>query len=219
MNVQEIKQYLLQQEAIDPKAQTTIQYNNASAVVDPLPGYPQGFPSGLLGNQASSKNVASIVSFEALGRTWKSSEYLYMLARWSTNDPANVAIQEDILTASSGYVIKRYKQPKHKRFTRPDFLSWRHEWMLWVVWQKCLASPAFRNLLLATGDAVIVEVVKLDPVWAACPDENGCLVGANAMGKILMLCREAIKNGAAPAIDTDTLNAAGIYILGERVQF
>ena len=77
----------------------------------------------------------------------------------------------------------------------------------------------FRNLLLATGDATIVEVVRLDPVWAAWPDENGCYVGANGMGKILMLCREALRTNSAPAIDTDTLNAAGIYILGQKVTF
>ena len=219
MNATETKQYLLQRETIDPQAQPIIHYANSSAKLAPTAAYPQGFPSGLLGNQASSKDVASIVSFEALGRTWKSTEYLYMIGRWSTEDPANVAIQEDILSATSGYQIKRYKQLKYKRITRPDFLDWRHEWMLWVVWQKCLTSAGFRNLLLATGDATIVEVVRLDPVWAAWPDENGCYVGANGMGKILMLCREALRTNSAPSIDTDTLNAAGIYILGQKVTF
>ena len=219
MTTQETKQYLLQKETIDPQAQPIIHYANSSAKLAPTAAYPEGFPAGLLGNQASSKDVASIVSFKALDRTWKSSEYLYMIGRWSTEDSANVAIQLDVLSATSGYQIKRYKQPKHKRFTRPDFLDWRHEWMLWVVWQKCITSQGFRNLLLATGDATIVEVVKKDPVWAAWPNEEGKLVGANAMGKILMLCREALRTNSAPAIDTDTLNAADIYILGEKVTF
>jgi hypothetical protein len=56
-------------------------------------------------------------------------------------------------------------------------------------------------------------------VWAAWPDENGCYVGANGMGKILMLCREALRTNTAPAIDTDKLNAVGIYILGQKVTF
>lgn len=219
MNTQETKQFLLQQETIDPSTQPIIQYASSATVLEPTAAYPKGFPSGLLGNQASSKELSNIVSFEAFGRTWKSVEYLYMIGRWSTADAANIPIQEDVLSATSGYQIKRYKQPKHKRFTRPDFLDWRHEWMLWLVWQKCLTSPGFRDLLLATGDATIVEVVKRDPVWAAWPNEEGKFVGANAMGKILMLCREALRTNSAPAIDTDKLNAVGIYILGEKVQF
>jgi hypothetical protein len=39
------------------------------------------------------------------------------------------------------------------------------------------------------------------------------------MGKILMLCREALRTNTAPSIDTDKLNAAGIYILGQKVTF
>jgi hypothetical protein len=72
---------------------------------------------------------------------------------------------------------------------------------------------------LATGDKTIVEVVKRDPVWAAWPDENGNYIGGNGMGRILMACREALRTNSVPAIDTDKLNEAGVWILGQRVTF
>ena len=172
-----------------------------------------GFPTGKLGNMASG------FPFEALGRTWKSSEFLYLLGWWSGSDTANIAIQEDVLSAKSGFAAKRFKKAKHKRVARPDFVDWRHEWMTWVVWQKCIGNADFRELLLATGDNTIVEVVKRDPVWAAWPDENGNYVGANGMGRILMACREALRTNTVPAIDTNKLNEAGIWILGQKVQF
>ena len=151
-----------------------------------------GFPAGKLGNMAGG------FPFEALGRTWKSSEFLYLLGWWSGSDTANIAIQEDVLSANNGFVAKRFKKAKHKRVARQDFVEWR---------------------LLATGDNTIVEVVKRDPVWAAWPDENGNYVGANGMGRILMACREALRTNTVPAIDTNKLNEAGIWILGQKVQF
>ena len=91
--------------------------------------------------------------------------------------------------------------------------------MTWVVWQKCIGNADFRELLLATGDNTIVEVVKRDPVWAAWPDENGNYVGANGMGRTLMACREALRTNTVPTIDTNKLNESGIWILGQKVQF
>lgn len=171
------------------------------------------FPAGKLGNQAGG------FPFDALGRTWRSSEHLYLLGYWSGPEGANIAIQEDVLSAPSGYAAKRFKKPKHIREARPDFKEWKHDWMTWVVWQKCLGNEAFRNLLLATGDAEIIEVEKNDPTWAAWPDANGNYVGENGMGKVLMACREALRNNTAPSINTNLLNSSNVWILGQKVQF
>ena len=202
---QDLKQYLTRQDVINPAAQPVIYYS--------APGDMCGeFPAGKLCNMAGG------YPFEALGCRWKASEYLYLLGYWSASDTEQTAtIQQDVLSAPSGYAAKRFKKNKHKSQARPDFLQWRHEWMLWVVWQKCLSNTAFRELLLATGEALIVEVVKRDPVWAAWYNTEGQLVGANAMGKILMLCRDALRTDTSPMIDTATLNRVGIYIFGKRV--
>lgn len=90
--------------------------------------------------------------------------------------------------------------------------------MLWTVWQKC-SNPDFRKRLLSLpDDAVIVEVEKNNPVWAAEEQPSGILKGANAMGKILTICRRHLAEGTVPPIDTEMLNNAGIYILGHRIE-
>ena len=47
----------------------------------------------------------------------------------------------------------------------------------------------------------------------------GVFEGKNFMGKILMLCREALKNGKVPPIDFDLLKSKNIYLLGKKVVF
>lgn len=201
-----LKQYLTRQEVIDTSIQSVISYSGPQDVCD-------GFPAGKLGNQAGG------FPFKILGHTWPSSEHLYLLGYWSGPEAGNVTIQQDVLSAKSGYAAKRFKKNKHKKEARPDFKEWRHDWMLWVVWQKCLYNEDFRRLLLSTDNALIVEVVKKDPVWAAWYNEEGKLVGANGMGKILMICRHGLLTGRKPSINEDLLNAVGIWILGERVRF
>ena len=201
-----LKQYLTRQEVVDTSIQSVISYSGPQDVCD-------GFPAGKLGNQAGG------FPFKILGHTWPSSEHLYLLGYWSGPEAGNVTIQQDVLSAKSGYAAKRFKKNKHKKEARPDFKEWRHDWMLWVVWQKCLYNEDFRRLLLSTGNACIVEVVKKDPVWAAWYNEEGKLVGANGMGKILMICRHGLLTGRKPSINEDLLNAVGIWILGERVRF
>ena len=201
-----LKQYLTRQEVVDTSIQSVISYSGPQDVCD-------GFPAGKLGNQAGG------FPFKILGHTWPSSEHLYLLGYWSGPEAGNVTIQQDVLSAKSGYAAKRFKKNKHKKEARPDFKEWRHDWMLWVVWQKCLYNEDFRRLLLSTDNALIVEVVKKDPVWAAWYNEEGKLVGANGMGKILMICRHGLLTGRKPSINEDLLNAVGIWILGERVRF
>lgn len=165
-------------------------------------------------------NMASGFPHTVLGHTWKSTEYLYLLGEWSLNTPQHLDIQKDVLTATSGYAAKRYKKTKHKKQIRPDFTSFRLDWMLWCIWQKCLHSEDFRSHLLSIPqDRVIVELVKNDPVWAAYPDEQGIIRGGNAVGKILTICRRCLAEGTKPRINYDLLNSSNIYILGERVFF
>lgn len=48
---------------------------------------------------------------------------------------------------------------------------------------------------------------------------EGVFVGQNAMGKILMIARNCLIEGVAPAIDYDLLNGADIYWWGGKLQF
>lgn len=198
---------LERQESLDPGVWRIIRYSKPHDVCDGIEIH--------LGNQAGG------FPFVCLGHHFRSVEHLYLLGEWSLEGDEYKAIQEDIMSCPSGWAAKRYKKPKYYRKIREDFKSFRHHWMLWCIWQKCIGNSDFRQHLLSMpDDAVIVEVVPKDKVWAAYPNaETGMLEGGNAVGKILTICRRCLIEQRVPQIDTELLNRANIYILGERVRF
>lgn len=174
----------------------------------------EGIPTGKLGNQAGG------FPFELNGKVWKGTEYLYLCGKWSWEGNEARTIQEDVRSAASNYAAKRFKDSKYRRRTRADWETIRVPYMLWCVWRKCLGNSDYRALLLSLPeDRVVVEVISRDPFWAAVEGEDGLLRGKNIMGKIITICRRCLQQGTEPEIDTDLLNQAGIYLLGERVQF
>ncbi|MBD5421668.1 MAG: NADAR family protein [Bacteroides sp.] len=96
-------------------------------------------------------NMAGGFPFEAAGRTWASSEQLYLAGEFT--DPS---IQLEIASAKSGYAAKRFIKAKYKSVVREDFPEFRLQWMLWCVWQKCLGSNDFQRLLTSVPDDVIL---------------------------------------------------------------
>lgn len=113
-------------------------------------------------------NMAGGFPFEAAGNTWPTSEQLYLAGEFT--DPV---IQKKLLEAKSGYAAKRFIKSKHKKAVREDFPTFRLQWMLWVVWQKCRGNEAFRKLLLSVpDDAILVEDTTTDnqgtaEIWGA----------------------------------------------------
>lgn len=173
-----------------------------------------GIASGKLGNMAGG------LHFNLFGVKWHGTEHLYLCGEWSEEGERSVEIQEYIRKMPSGVYAKRCSKAKYKDEIRPDFTSFRYHWMLWCVWQKCLLNKDFATLLRGVPeDSIIVEVVKNDPIWAAYPDANGVIRGGNAMGKILTICRRHLIAGTQPEIDTELLNKANIYILGNKITF
>ena len=49
--------------------------------------------------------------------------------------------------------------------------------------------------------------------------KQGFFEGKNFMGKILMLCREALKVGGVPPIDFELLRGKNIHLLGKKITF
>lgn len=186
-----------------PLSANILQYSRPSDEQD-------GLPVGKLGNQAEG------FPFEFQRQTWASSEILYLLGEWS--NPDQTAIQEDIVSAKSAYVARRFKYAKYAKQKRTDFDTFRFHWMLYVVWQKCTGNQDFARLLLSMPDnAYIAEVEKRDALWALVRNEEaGLYRGKNAMGKILMLCKYCLSHGTTPAIDIELLNDSNIFILGQK---
>ncbi|MBO5674095.1 MAG: NADAR family protein [Paludibacteraceae bacterium] len=201
-----MKESLLRQEIIDPTQQTILTFSAPDSICG-------DFPSGKLSNYASG------FPFKLFDYAWESSALLYLLGKWSDlyKHPEKRDIQEDVLTAKIEYGDIHLKD-KYDCFCRPDFVDWQHEWMTFVVWKKCVGNADFRELLLSTGDAMIVEVAENDSVWAAQYNDEGLLQGANAMGKILMLCRDALRTGIEPQFEVDKwINKADVRILNARL--
>lgn len=103
-------------------------------------------------------NMAGGYPFEFAGVNWASSEQLYLCGEFTDE-----AIQQEFLSVTSGYAAKRFIKAKYKQQVREDFPTFRLQWMLYVVWQKCLGSEAFRDKLLSIPKGVIlVEETTLD---------------------------------------------------------
>ena len=159
--------------------------------------------------------------FTLFDMKWYSSEHLYLCGEWSFYTERCIEAQKYVRKMKSGAWAWRCSKAKYMKDIRPDFPTFRHQWMLWCVWQKCRLNEKYAKLLKSVpNDVVIVEhVKKYDPVWATNEDENGILHGGNAMGKILTICRRYLIDGGTPNIDTDLLNASKIHILGQRIYF
>lgn len=103
-------------------------------------------------------NMAGVYPFEFAGVNWASSEQLYLCGEFDDK-----AIQQELLSITSGYAAKRFIKAKYKKQVREDFPTFRLQWMLFVVWQKCLGNADFRTKLLSIPDGVIlVEETTLD---------------------------------------------------------
>ena len=96
-------------------------------------------------------NMAGGYPFEYAGVNWPSSEQLYLCGEFRDE-----AIQREMLKVTSGYAAKLFIKAKHRKEVREDFTSFRLQWMLFVVWQKCLGNADFRAKLLSIPEGVIL---------------------------------------------------------------
>lgn len=103
-------------------------------------------------------NMAGGYPFSFGGATWHDSETLYLCGEFSDSSDEHRAIQEEMHRQTSGFAAKRFVKNKYKRFIRSDFSTFRIQWMLYVVWQKCKDNADFAKMLLQLpNDAIIIE--------------------------------------------------------------
>ena len=107
-------------------------------------------------------NMAGGFPFELNGHHFTSSECLYLCGEWSNNTDEHKMIQDYLMQMVSGYACKRFGKAKFYKQVREDFPSFRLQWMIFCVWQKCKGNADFRRLLLSTGDAILVENTTKD---------------------------------------------------------
>ena len=108
-------------------------------------------------------NMVSAYPFECGGYQWRDSERLYLCGEFSENTERHNEIQLRLVKSVSGFAAKRFVKSPNKRLVRSDFPSFRLQWMLYVVWQKCKGNADFRKLLMQVpNDVILVENTTTD---------------------------------------------------------
>ena len=103
-------------------------------------------------------NMAGGYPFSFGGATWRDSETLYLCGEFSDSSEKHQLVQEDLQRQTSGFAAKRFIKKRNSNLIRQDFADFRIQWMLYVVWQKCMGNADFANLLLKLPhDAIIIE--------------------------------------------------------------
>ena len=207
-------------------------------------------------------NLCKGYSFALNGHIFRTSEVAYLCGEFSSNTVLNVAIQRNLIAEQNAFLAKKVIKRRNAEHIRQDWEDVRLQWMLYVVWHKCIGNAGFRNLLLSVpDDAVIIEDSTANygatsSVWGAKNKELrkvrrarkkeliahnptmkkkdlnlliskecskitdvGYFIGQNNMGKILMLCKIALRNNTVPPIDYELLRAKKIYLFGELLTF
>jgi ribA/ribD-fused uncharacterized protein len=118
------------------------------------------------------------------------SEALYQACRF----PHLPNVQRLIIAERSPMTAKMVSKP-YRDNSRVDWDIIRTRIMRWCLQIKLVQNwDKFSRLLLETGDLPIVEDSRKDAFWGAKPVDETNLVGANALGRLLMQLREQIIN-------------------------
>ena len=247
MNIQDFYDFLVREEAYEASSLNCFAFRHGYDVRQGL--------------SLSLGNMVRGFGFDLQGIHFHNSECAYIAGAFSYGTDAHLAIQRQLVVCDNGYAAKKSIRKPYESLKRSDWERFNVQWMLYVVWQKCLGNGAFRNLLLSfPKDAVIIEDSTFQrgstaTVWgtrnvelkrrlnaykkvlkaqgmckAAIKREQdrmrlgewsttGIFRGQNLMGKILMVCKQALEQGAEPPIDYTLLQDAHINLLGRELTF
>lgn len=123
------------------------------------------------------------------GKTWPTSEHFFQAQKFADTDQ-----EEAVRQAKSPMTAARMGRSREFPM-RKDWEHVKDSIMREVVLAKFTQHAAIREILLATGDAEIVEHTTNDDYWA----DGGDGHGKNMLGKILMSVRDELgaKSGSS----------------------
>ncbi len=113
------------------------------------------------------------------GRTWRTSEHYFQAQKFVGTE------HEEAIRQQPSPMIAARMGRSRKRPLRADWEQVKDDIMREAVLAKFSQHETLRELLLATGDAEIVEHTKNDRYWG----DGGDGSGQNMLGKILMEVR------------------------------
>jgi len=116
------------------------------------------------------------------GKQWSTSEHYFQAQKF-----LDATDREQVRLAKTPALAARLGRDRTKKL-RPDWDSVRVSIMRQAVEAKFRQHPSLQELLLSTGDAVLVEHTANDDFWA----DGGDGSGQNMLGRILMEVREVL---------------------------
>jgi ribA/ribD-fused uncharacterized protein len=117
------------------------------------------------------------------GVVWPTSEHYFQSQK--SEDPF---IQKEILKAATPRIAADLGRAINENF-RKDWDQIRDQVMYEAVYAKFTQHQVLKDLLLSTGDALLVEHTRRDNYWG----DGGDGSGQNMLGKILMRVREELR--------------------------
>lgn len=92
------------------------------------------------------------------GHTFHSSESAYLCGQFSVNTEECKNIQYQLIYERNGYNAKKRIKNTNLNLIRTDWNDFRAEWMLYVIWSKCVGNKAFGDKLKSIPrNAIIIE--------------------------------------------------------------
>lgn len=117
------------------------------------------------------------------GKLWPTSEHYFQAQKFK-----DAKLRERIRRANSPALAAREGRSR-KNPLRRDWDSAKDQVMRDAVRAKFSQHPVLRELLLSTGDAVLIEHTENDAYWG----DGGDGRGKNRLGRILMQVREELR--------------------------
>lgn len=120
------------------------------------------------------------------GKRFECAEYAYQFGK-----PADPKIAEWLMTAPTPSLCAQVAHSLFPWQVRPDWSQIKVDRMRAVLRAKFRFRPVMIEMLLATGDAVLIEDSKTDAFWGV--GKKGS--GRNMLGELLMQVRQELRGG------------------------
>tara|TARA_R110002073_G_scaffold43606_13_gene121632 strand:- start:3795 stop:4253 length:459 start_codon:yes stop_codon:yes gene_type:complete len=122
-------------------------------------------------------------SIKLRGKRWPTSEHYFQAQKFK-----DVGHQEEIRKAKTPMIAARLGRDRKKKLRR-DWDSIRDNVMREAVLAKFTQHDELKTILLATGEAKLVENTANDAYWG----DGGDGSGKNMLGRILMEVRDKLR--------------------------
>jgi len=116
------------------------------------------------------------------GTIWQSSEHYYQAYKYISSDIEYAWLVHQTKTPKDAATLGRSGN------LRNDWESVKINVMKRALWYKFTSNDRYRDLLLSTNEAILIEASPYDNYWGEGKDRNG----VNMLGQLLMQLRSKL---------------------------